>query len=44
MEPEYGYLTIQQVQQDVADYIRYYNYERGHSYNKYMAPALAEAA
>lgn len=42
--PEYGYNRFEQAQQDIADFIRYYNYERGHSYNKYMAPALAEAA
>jgi len=42
--PEYGYTHFESGQRDIADYIRYYNYERGHSYNQYMAPALAEAA
>ncbi len=42
--PEYGYLNVDQAQQDIAEFMRYYNYERGHSYNDYLAPALAEAA
>jgi len=41
--PEYGYMNFNQAQKDITDYIRYYNYERGHSYNQYLAPALAEA-
>lgn len=42
--PEYGYLSFEQAQSDIARYMQYYNYERGHSYNRYVAPALAEAA
>jgi len=42
--PDYGYTSFESAQQDIADYVRYYNYERGHSYNQYVAPALAEAA
>jgi putative transposase len=29
---------------DIAAYIRFYNYRRGHSYNEYLAPAIAEVA
>jgi putative transposase len=42
--PEYGYQSFEQAQQDITEYMRYYNYERGHSYNRYVAPAIAEAA
>lgn len=42
--PDYGYAHFKEAQHDIADYMRYYNYERGHSYNRYVAPALAEVA
>lgn len=40
--PNNGYLSYQHAEQDIADYIRYYNYQRGHSYNLYLSPANAE--
>jgi putative transposase len=42
--PKNGYDTFACAEQDVAAYIRYYNYERGHSYNNYLSPVAAEAA
>ena len=42
--PEMYYTTFEQAQQDIAQYIHYYNFERGHSYNNYLSPAIAEAA
>ena len=42
--PFYGYAHITQARKDIAKYIHYYNYKRGHSYNGYLAPAIAEAA
>ena len=38
------YDTFQQADVDIAAYIRYYNHQRGHSYNQYLSPAAAEAA
>jgi hypothetical protein len=29
---------------DIAAYMKYYNYQRGHSYSNYQSPAVAEAA
>jgi putative transposase len=42
--PSDGYCSVVQATQDIAQYIRYYNYERLHSYNDYLTPAAAEAA
>ena len=33
-----------QAETDIAAYMKYYNYQRGHSYNNYLSPATAEAA
>ncbi|MEL6723206.1 MAG: integrase core domain-containing protein, partial [Pseudomonadota bacterium] len=41
--PENGYGSFDQAQTDVLKYIKYYNFERGHSYNQYLAPVQAEA-
>jgi len=41
--PKYGYDSFDQAQTDVLKYIKYYNFERGHSYNHYLAPMQAEA-
>jgi putative transposase len=38
-----GYQTIDQAKADIVSYISYYNFGRGHSYNDYLAPAVAEA-
>ena len=42
--PKEFYETYSQAEKDIASYIQYYNYRRGHSYNNYLAPAIAEAA
>jgi putative transposase len=42
--PKQGYETFGSAERDVAAYIRYYNAERGHSYNNYLSPTAAEAA
>lgn len=42
--PKKGYPCFEEAQRDVAAYIRYYNFERAHSYNTYLNPAAAEAA
>lgn len=42
--PRHGYGCFTYATMDVAAYIRHYNYERGHSYNGYQCPAIAEAA
>ncbi len=41
--PRYGYLNPEQAKGDILRYIQYYNFERGHSYNQYLPPAIAEA-
>lgn len=41
--PKEGYTHYHQAEYDIAAYIHYYNYQRGHSYNQYLAPAIAEA-
>ena len=41
--PKNGYDTWEGAKRDVAAYIRYYNLERGHSYNNYLSPVAAEA-
>lgn len=40
--PAHGYLTYSQAKTDIAAYMNYYNYMRGHSYNNYLCPADAE--
>ena len=40
--PKDGYARFVQAQADIATYIRYYNFERGHSYNDYLSPVKAE--
>jgi len=40
--PKNGYLGYRCAEQDIHRFIRYYNYRRGHSYNRYIAPAVAE--
>lgn len=42
--PKNGYDTFVCAERDVAAYLRYYNFERGHSYNNYLSPTAAEAA
>ncbi len=41
--PKVGYLSFAQARTDVVAYIRYYNYERVHSYIGYLCPVVAEA-
>jgi len=41
--PSEGYSSYADTATDIATYMKYYNYQRGHSYNGYMTPALAEA-
>ncbi len=40
--PETYYLSYREAEQDIAAYMRYYNHQRGHSYNDYLSPATAE--
>lgn len=42
--PKGGYEHFEQAQKDIHEYIRYYNFDRVHSYNNYLTPAQAEAA
>lgn len=42
--PTECYTTFREAEWDIGGYIRYYNHERGHSYNDYLSPAAAEAA
>lgn len=42
--PRVCYHSFPQAEIDIAAYIKYYNYQRGHSYNNYLAPVMAEAA
>ena len=42
--PQGGYRSYIEGERDIAAYIKYYNFERCHSYNNYQAPASAEAA
>lgn len=42
--PKLGYDNFYQGEIDIAAYIKYYNYQRGHSYNDYQSPVVAEAA
>ena len=41
--PSASYESYLQAEVDIAAYIRYYNHQRGHSYNQYLTPAAAEA-
>lgn len=41
--PKYGYDSFNQAQTDALKYIKYYNFERGQSYNRYLTPVQAEA-
>lgn len=40
--PKYGYASFEQAEKDIYSYIRYYNYQRLHSYNNYVSPSQAE--
>lgn len=42
--PRNGYSSFADASIDIAAYMKHYNYERGHSYNGYQCPAVAEAA
>lgn len=42
--PENGYRCFTGAEQDIAQYMRYYNHDRAHSVNDYLSPAQAEAA
>ena len=42
--PKEYYTSYSEAELDIAAYIQFYNYQRGHSYNSYLAPAIAEAA
>jgi len=42
--PKACYYSFSQADIDIAAYMKYYNYQRGHSYNNYQSPAMAEAA
>lgn len=42
--PKGCYYSFCQAENDIASYMKYYNYQRGHSYNNYRSPAVAEAA
>lgn len=42
--PAECYTLFREAERDIGSYIRYYNHERGHSYNDYLSPAAAEAA
>ena len=39
-----GYSSFHIAEKDIAAYMKYYNYERVHSYNDYVSPATAELA
>ena len=41
--PSDSYNSFNQAATDIAAYMRYYNYQRGHSYNGYLCPVTAEA-
>jgi len=41
--PKYGYSSPVDAEQDILNYIKYYNFERAHSYNNYLSPVSAEA-
>lgn len=41
--PKYGYDSFERAKADTLSYIKYYNQERGHSYNDYLTPLQTEA-
>jgi len=41
--PKVCYYSFSQADIDIAAYMKHYNYQRGHSYNGYQSPAMAEA-
>jgi len=42
--PKAGYADFSSAESDIAAYMKYYNDQRGHSYNNYQPPATAEVA
>ena len=41
--PSLGYLSCEQAQQDISDYLmRHYNYERPHQHHQGLSPVVAE--
>lgn len=40
--PKNGYPDYSSAERDIYAFIKHYNYHRGHSYNGYVAPAVAE--
>jgi len=42
--PKMRYDSFTDGEIDIAAYMKYYNYQRGHSYNDYLSPASAEVA
>ena len=42
--PENGYQYFTDAEPGIAQYMKYYNHDRGHSMNDYLSPAQAEAA
>lgn len=40
--PRLGYRHYEEAHRDVAAYVMYYNHDRGHSYNQYLPPVVAE--
>lgn len=38
------YKNYDDAEKDIMAYIKHYNYYRGHSYNNYLSPHVAEAA
>ncbi len=40
--PKNGYPNYRQATHDIHQFIKHYNYYRGHSYNGYVAPVVAE--
>jgi len=44
MDAKNGYSDYWQAEIDIATYNKYYNHQRGHSYNTYQTPVAVEAA
>ena len=42
--PKNGYRSFTEAERDIAQYMKYYNHEHGHSVNGYLSSAQAEAA
>ena len=41
--PASGYISLEQAKADISGYLMgYYNYQRPHSFNQGLAPAIAE--